>query len=104
MAASAGRVVLITGGASGIGAATARALKAKGAIPVLIDCEAGQLRAFLLKAADIFEERTERATQRLATLAEPAMIVKFALFWRPLTIHRNCPLSERIATVAPPAA
>jgi type II secretory pathway component PulF len=39
--------------------------------------EAGQLRIFLLKAADIFEERTERATHRLATLAEPAMIVVF---------------------------
>ena len=39
--------------------------------------DAGQLRTFLLKAADIFEERTERATQRLATLAEPAMIVMF---------------------------
>ena len=37
--------------------------------------DAGQLRVFLMKAADIFEERTERATQRLATLAEPAMIV-----------------------------
>jgi type II secretory pathway component PulF len=35
------------------------------------------LREFLLKAAEIFEERTERATQRLATLAEPAMIVMF---------------------------
>jgi len=39
--------------------------------------DAGQLRIFLDKAADIFEERTERATQRLATLAEPAMIVMF---------------------------
>jgi general secretion pathway protein F len=39
--------------------------------------EAGQLREFLMKAADIFEERTERATQRVATLAEPAMIVVF---------------------------
>jgi type II secretory pathway component PulF len=39
--------------------------------------DAGELRAFLLKAADIFEERTERSTQRLATLAEPAMIVIF---------------------------
>jgi type II secretory pathway component PulF len=39
--------------------------------------DAGQLRAFLLKAAEIFEERTERTTQRLATLAEPAMIVIF---------------------------
>lgn len=39
--------------------------------------EAGQLRTFLVKAADIFEERTERATQRLAAIAEPAMIVVF---------------------------
>ncbi len=39
--------------------------------------DAGELRTFLLKSADIFEERTERATQRLATLAEPAMIVVF---------------------------
>lgn len=39
--------------------------------------DAGQLQTFLMKAADIFEERTERATQRLATLAEPAMIVIF---------------------------
>ena len=40
-----GLVVLITGGASGIGAATARALKAKGAVPVLVDCDAQQLAA-----------------------------------------------------------
>jgi len=39
--------------------------------------EAGQLRDFLLKAADIFEERSERSTQRLATLAEPALIMVF---------------------------
>jgi type II secretory pathway component PulF len=39
--------------------------------------DAGQLQTFLMKAADIFEERTERATQRLATLAEPAMIILF---------------------------
>lgn len=39
--------------------------------------EAGQLKEFLTKAAEIFEERTERATQRLAALAEPAMIVVF---------------------------
>jgi type II secretory pathway component PulF len=39
--------------------------------------EAGQLRTFLIKSADIFEERTERATQRAAALAEPAMIVVF---------------------------
>jgi type II secretory pathway component PulF len=30
-----------------------------------------------MKAADIFEERTDRATQRVATLLEPAMIVVF---------------------------
>jgi type IV pilus assembly protein PilC len=41
--------------------------------------DAGRLKEFLLKSADIFEERTERATQRLATLAEPAMIVVFGL-------------------------
>jgi type II secretory pathway component PulF len=41
--------------------------------------DAGQLRVFLMKAADIFEERTERATHRLATLAEPAMIVTFGV-------------------------
>ena len=40
-----GLVILITGGASGIGAATAKALKAKGAIPVLIDCDAAQLKS-----------------------------------------------------------
>jgi general secretion pathway protein F len=39
--------------------------------------DAGQLKEFLTKAAEIFEERTERATQRLAALAEPAMIVMF---------------------------
>jgi type II secretory pathway component PulF len=39
--------------------------------------DAGQLREFLTKSAEIFEERTERTTQRLATLAEPAMIVIF---------------------------
>ncbi|HEY6829531.1 MAG TPA: type II secretion system F family protein [Gemmatimonadaceae bacterium] len=39
--------------------------------------DAGQLRTFLMKSADIFEERTERATSRLATLAEPAMIIMF---------------------------
>jgi len=39
--------------------------------------EAGQLKEFLVKSAEIFEERTERATQRLAALAEPAMIVVF---------------------------
>lgn len=39
--------------------------------------DAGDLRTFLVKSADIFEERTERATQRVAAIAEPAMIVVF---------------------------
>ncbi len=38
-----GLVVLVTGGASGIGLATAKALKGKGAHPVLVDCDAHQL-------------------------------------------------------------
>ena len=40
-----GLVVLITGGASGMGAATAKALKTQGAVPVLIDCDAQLLAA-----------------------------------------------------------
>jgi type II secretory pathway component PulF len=39
--------------------------------------EAGRLQEFLSKAADIFEEKTQRVTQRLATLAEPAMVLIF---------------------------
>jgi general secretion pathway protein F len=39
--------------------------------------DSGRLRDFLVKAADIFEDKTERAMQRLVTLAEPAMIVTF---------------------------
>lgn len=39
--------------------------------------DAGRLKDFLEKAADIFEEKTERGAQRLATIAEPAMIMVF---------------------------
>jgi type II secretory pathway component PulF len=50
-----------------------------GLLPQLIGVgeDAGRLKDFLEKAADIFEEKTERAAQRLATIAEPAMIVVF---------------------------
>lgn len=41
--------------------------------------EAGRLEELLGKAADILEERTERATQRLVALAEPAMIAFFGV-------------------------
>jgi type II secretory pathway component PulF len=46
---------------------------------ICIGEEAGRLQEFLDKAADIFEEKTQRATQRLATLAEPVMILIFGL-------------------------
>jgi len=39
--------------------------------------ESSQLPEFLLKAAEIFEDKTERAMQRLVTVAEPAMILFF---------------------------
>jgi len=38
-----GLIVLITGGGSGIGAATAKVLQQRGAIPVLVDCDAAPL-------------------------------------------------------------
>lgn len=44
---------------------------------VAVGEEAGQLEVFLLKAADILEERSERLTTRLVALLEPAMIVGF---------------------------
>jgi general secretion pathway protein F len=46
---------------------------------VAVGEESGRLQQFLLKAAEIFEERTERGAQRLVTLLEPAMIVSFGL-------------------------
>jgi len=37
--------------------------------------ETGKLEEFLRKAAELFEQRTERATARLVALAEPVMII-----------------------------
>ena len=37
--------------------------------------ETGKLEEFLRKAAELFEQRTERLTSRLVALAEPAMII-----------------------------
>ena len=39
--------------------------------------ESGRLADFLLKAAELLERRTERAVERMVSLAEPAMIVGF---------------------------
>ena len=39
--------------------------------------QAGRLKEFFGKAADVFEKRTERAASRLMALAEPAMIIVF---------------------------
>jgi type II secretory pathway component PulF len=60
-----------------------RALLAEPAMPpmlaqlVAVGEESARLAEFLLKAAQLFEERSERAIQRLVALAEPAMIVVF---------------------------
>lgn len=46
---------------------------------VAVGEEAGQTEAFLSKAGELFEERTERTLQRLVTLLEPAMIIGFGV-------------------------
>jgi type II secretory pathway component PulF len=46
---------------------------------VAVGEESGRLEEFLAKAADLFEERGERAVQRLVALLEPALIVGFGL-------------------------
>lgn len=44
---------------------------------VAVGEESGRLQDFLLKAADLLEEKTDRTLQRLVALAEPAMIIVF---------------------------
>ena len=44
---------------------------------VAVGEESGRLADFLVKAAEILEERTERALQRVVAALEPAMIVVF---------------------------
>ncbi len=67
------------------GASLSSALAAEPVMPavlaqlVAVGEESGQLGNFLLKAAQLFEDRTERSLQRLVALAEPAMIVLFGL-------------------------
>jgi general secretion pathway protein F len=65
------------------GASLHAALATSGMFPVLlaqlvaVGDESGRLHEFLLKAAEILEERTSRAVERLVALAEPGMIVLF---------------------------
>jgi general secretion pathway protein F len=67
------------------GVALHRATAESGFFPVLLSQllavgdDAGRVAEFLMKAAAILEERTERAAQRLVTLIEPALIVSFGL-------------------------
>jgi type II secretory pathway component PulF len=44
---------------------------------VAVGEQSGRLKEFLLKAAEIFEERTERSLQRLVTMLEPTIVVVF---------------------------
>ncbi|MEX1167170.1 MAG: short-chain dehydrogenase/reductase [Hydrogenophaga sp.] len=49
-----GQVVLITGAGSGIGAATAKELQRRGALPVLVDCDTANVQAVALSlGADV---------------------------------------------------
>ena len=65
------------------GASLHHALLAEPTVPpmlaqlVAIGEESARLAEFLLKAAQLFEDRTDRTVQRLVALAEPAMIVLF---------------------------
>lgn len=67
------------------GASLSSAIAAEPVMPavlaqlVAVGEESGQLGSFLLKAAQLFEDRTERSLQRLVALAEPAMIVLFGV-------------------------
>jgi len=67
------------------GASLSSAIAAEPVMPpvlaqlVAVGEESGQLGNFLLKAAQLFEDRTERSLQRLVALAEPAMIVLFGV-------------------------
>ena len=67
------------------GASLSSAIAAEPVMPpvlaqlVAVGEESGQLGNFLLKAAQLFEDRTERSLQRIVALAEPAMIVLFGV-------------------------
>lgn len=78
-----GLVVLITGGASGIGAATAKALRAKGAIPVLIDCDAEQLKttAAALNASSFCVDVTDYAACEAAAAQTLALHGRIDVVW-----------------------
>jgi NAD(P)-dependent dehydrogenase (short-subunit alcohol dehydrogenase family) len=78
-----GRVILITGGASGIGAATAKALQAQGAIGVLIDCDAQQLRSTAtdLNVASFCVDVTDLAACEAAVAQTLALHGRIDVVW-----------------------
>lgn len=78
-----GLVILITGGASGIGAATAKALQAQGAIPVLIDCAEQQLKATAaeLDATSFCLDVTDLAACEAAVAQTLAMHGRIDVVW-----------------------
>ncbi|MEZ5559961.1 MAG: SDR family NAD(P)-dependent oxidoreductase [Pseudomonadales bacterium] len=70
-----GKVAVITGGASGIGFATARALAARGAQLVLVDVEAGRLAS---AGAALRGEYPVRVEERLCNVADHAAMQHLA--------------------------
>jgi NAD(P)-dependent dehydrogenase (short-subunit alcohol dehydrogenase family) len=70
-----GKVVLITGGGSGIGAATAAALLARGAVPVLVDCD----NAALALTVDALGGRVLAVTADVTRMVECEVAVTTAL-------------------------
>ena len=78
----AGRVAVVSGGSSGLGAATARALKAAGAAVAVIDADAQRLAGFaqaegvLGLVADVADERgVEAAFDRIAAELGPVSVL-----------------------------
>ncbi len=100
-----GLVILVTGGALGAGAATAKAFKAKGAMPVLIDCDAAQLKnaASELNAPSFCVDVTDYAACQAAVAQTLASYGRLNVVWAntgiaffgPLLSKLHTPLSER---------
>lgn len=81
-----GLVILITGRASGISAATAKDLQANGAMPVLIDCDAAQLKnaASELNAPSFCVDVTDYAACQAAVAQT---LASYGRPWPPMAVH-----------------